>query len=201
MTATRETQRALLLRVARKAMLERGLQPDFPPDALAEAQAMAASPAIPDDAAVRDLRKLPWCSIDNDDSRDLDQLTVAAARSDGAGGILVAVADVSGAVPLGSALDLHAETNTTSIYTPPRIFPMLPERLSTDLTSLVADEDRPAVVIEIIVDASGRATRSEVYQAVVRNQAKLAYSSVGPWLEGKGEIPAAVRQVPGLAEP
>lgn len=200
MSHTGETQRALLLRVARKAMLERGLQPDFPPDALAEAQALTATSAVPNDTEVRDLRKLPWCSIDNDDSRDLDQLTVAAPRSDGTGGILVAVADVSGAVPLGSPLDLHAETNTTSVYTPPRIFPMLPERLSTDLTSLVADEDRPAVVIEITVDASGRAAKSDVYQAMVRNQAKLAYSSVGPWLEGTGEMPVAVRQVPGLAE-
>ncbi len=199
-SAPKETQRALMLRVARRAMLERGLEPDFPPDALAEVQAMGASPAVPNDSGIRDRRKLPWCSIDNDDSRDLDQLTVADRRSDGTATILVAVADVSGAVSLGSALDRHAGTNTTSVYTPPRNFPMLPERLSTDLTSLVLDEDRPAMVIEIAVDASGRTAGSDVYTAVVRNRAKLAYSSVGPWLEGTGEAPDAVREVPGLEE-
>jgi VacB/RNase II family 3'-5' exoribonuclease len=181
-------------------MLERGLEPEFPPDALAEVEAMAAGPALPNGTDIRDLRKLLWCSIDNDDSRDLDQLTVADPRSDGAAKILVAVADLSGAVPLGSALDRHAGTNTTSVYTPPRIFPMLPERLSTDLTSLVAAEDRPALVIEITVDDSGRTAESVVYRAAVRNQAKLAYSTVGPWLERTGEMPDAVREVPGLAE-
>jgi VacB/RNase II family 3'-5' exoribonuclease len=197
MSTAGETQRALLLRVARKAMLERGLEPDFPPEALAEAQRLGAAP---DDDGARDLRSLPWCSIDNDDSRDLDQLTVAGPGSDGSATILVAVANVSGSVLSGSALDRHAETNTTSVYTPPRVFPMLPERLSTDLTSLGPDQDRAAVVIEITVDGSGRIGEPRVDRAIVRNRAKLAYSGVGPWLEGGGPIPPAVAQVPGLEE-
>lgn len=197
MSTTGETQRALLLRVARKAMAERGLEPDFPPDALAEAQRLNSAP---DGDGARDLRHLPWCSIDNDDSRDLDQLTVADPGSDGSAAILVAVADVNGSVPAGSALDRHAETNTTSVYTPPRVFPMLPERLSTDLTSLGQDQDRAAVVIEIAVDAKGRVGEPKVGRALVRNKAKLAYSGVGAWLEGAGPMPAAIATVPGLEE-
>lgn len=178
-------------------MVEHGLQPDFPPEALAEAERLSAAP---DGAGARDLRDLPWCSIDNDDSRDLDQLTVAGTGSNGDSVLLVAVADVMGAVPVGSALDKHAETNTTSVYTPPRVFPMLPERLSTDLTSLALDKDRPAIVIEIHVDATGTIGEPSVNRAVVRNRAKLAYSSVGPWLEGTGPRPPAIERVPGLEE-
>ncbi|MGE5179661.1 MAG: RNB domain-containing ribonuclease [Bacteroidota bacterium] len=194
-----ESQRDLLLRVARRAMVERGLEPDFPPDAMAEVQALGAAPA-PNGSNARDMRRLPWCSIDNDESRDLDQLTVADPHADGSATIYVAVADVIGAVPLGSALDHHAETNTTSVYTPPRVFAMLPERLSTDLTSLVADADRPAVVAEVMVDSKGTIGASSVYRATVRNQAKLAYSSVGPWLEGTGAAPAGIPAVAGLEE-
>ena len=192
-------QRALLLRVARQAMTERGLEPDFAPEALAEAQQLAA-PRSPFGADVRDLRHLAWCSIDNDDSRDLDQLTVASALPDGGAAVMVAVADVSTSVQPGSAVDAHAATNTTSIYTPPQNFPMLPERLSTDLTSLGLGEDRLAVVVETAVHGDGGVGASNVYRAVVRNQAKLAYSSVGAWLEGKAEIPAAAGAVIGLAD-
>ena len=151
-------------------------------------------------AGMRNLRNLPWCSIDNDDSRDLDQLTVAEALAVGGARVLVAVADVSAAVTPGSALDRHAAVNTTSIYTPPQNFPMLPDRLSTDLTSLVRAEDRLTVVIDMVVDDGGAGGASSVYPAVVRNQAKLAYPSVGAWLEGRGEMPAAVGAVPGLAD-
>ena len=192
-------QRALLLRVARQAMMERGLEPDFAPAAVAEAQRLAA-PAPPFDSGVRDLRDMLWCSIDNDDSRDLDQLTVATGRSDGDARVLVAVADVSASVLPGSAVEAHAATNTTSVYTPPRNFPMLPERLSTDLTSLGQDESRLAIVIEVAVDGAGARTTSNVYRAAVRNRAKLAYPSVGAWLEGRGEMPPAIGAVPGLAE-
>src|SRR4051812_13997794 len=133
MNVPREQQRALLLRVARQALAERGFEADFPAAVLAEVQGLTP-PAGPYSASVRDLRKLPWCSIDNDDSRDLDQLTVAEALAAGGTRLLVAVADVSAAVTPGSALDGHAAVNTTSIYTPPQNFPMLPDRLSTDLT-------------------------------------------------------------------
>ena len=199
MSIPREQQRALLLRVARQEMLQRGLEPDFPAPALAEAERLAA-PGAPFEAGVRDLRDLVWCSIDNDDSRDLDQLTVASALPGGGVKVMVAVADVSILVASGSAVDAHAAANTTSIYTPPQNFPMLPERLSTDLTSLGPGEDRLAVVVETAVDGDGGIGASSVYRAVVRNQAKLAYSSVGAWLEGRGEMPAAVGAVPGLAD-
>jgi exoribonuclease-2 len=201
MSVPREQQRALLLRVARGAMTGRGFEADFPVTALAEAQSL--TPAVgPFVAGVRDLRNLPWCSIDNDDSRDLDQLTVAEALDVGGTRVLVAVADVSAAVTQGSALDRHAAVNTTSIYTPPQNFPMLPDRLSTDLTSLVRGEDRLAMVVDMVVDDGdgGAGGASSVYPAVVRNQAKLAYPSVGTWLEGGGEMPAAVGAVPGLAD-
>ncbi len=199
MSNFREGQRSLLLRVARRAMIERGLEPEIPAAALAEAQHLVA-PAAPFDADVRDLRELLWCSIDNDDSRDLDQLTVAAPIEDGGTRVLVAVADVSAAVLPGSAVEGHAAVNTTSIYTAPRNFPMLPERLSTDLTSLGKGEDRLAIVIETVVDGDGPRPAADVYRAVVRNQAQLAYSSVGAWLEGRGEMPAALGAVPGLAD-
>lgn len=134
MSVPREQQRALLLRVARRALAERGFEADFPGAALGEAQGLTA-PAGPFGAGVRELRDLPWCSIDNDDSRDLDQLTVAEALPAGGTRLLVAVADVSAAVPPGSALDGHAALNTTSIYTPPQNFPMLPDRLMKDSNS------------------------------------------------------------------
>ena len=195
----KEQQRALLLRVARREMLQRGLEPDFPAPALAEVARLEA-PAAPFDAGVRDLRTLVWSSIDNDDSRDLDQLTTAAARPDGSVTVMVAVADVSILVTPGSAVDAHAAVNTTSIYTPPQVFPMLPEGLSTDLTSLNHDEDRLAVVVEVVVDGQGGTSAESIYRAVVRNRAKLAYASVGAWLEGTGEAPPAVDAVPGLAD-
>lgn len=199
MSVSPQGQRALLLRVARAAMIERGLAPDVPPAAMAELQRLA-EPAPPFGADIKDLRHLAWCSIDNDDSLDLDQLTLAAALPDGGTRICVAVADVSAMVAQGSAIDAHARVNTTSVYTPPQVFPMLPVRLSNDLTSLNPGEDRLAVVVETVVDDAGAAGASEVYRAVVRNQAKLAYPSLGAWLEGRGPLPEAVRAVDGLAE-
>jgi len=196
MSTPKSQQRALLLRIAHDAMIARGFLPDFSAKAMTEAEAVVA-PAGPYGAGVQDLRDLPWCSIDNDDSRDLDQLTVAIAAPGGVTRVLVAVADVSAAVPPGSELDQHAQANTTSVYTPPQNFPMLPDRLSTDLTSLNQDEDRLAVVIDIVVEGAGDAT---IDLAVVRNRAKLAYSGVGAWLENRGDLPAAAAAVPGLAD-
>src|SRR5436190_17671853 len=135
--------RALLAAVARKAMIERGLEPDFPTAAKDEVSAIRSAAAP--DAGERDLRNLLWASIDNDDSRDLDQLTVAEPLPGGRTRILVAVADVDAMVKKGTALDSHAVRNTTSVYTPAIIFPMLPEPLSTDLTSLNEEQDRAAV--------------------------------------------------------
>ena len=189
-----------LLRIAHRAMQERGLLPDFSPAALAEAAAMGPPPLDAAEPGLRDLRSLPWVSIDNDDSRDLDQLSVARALADGKLEVLVAVADVEGAVPRGSPLDEHARHNTTSVYTAARIFPMLPEALSTDLTSLNEEQDRLAVIIEMVVEADGTLTGSDVYRAVVRSRAQLAYNSVAAWLESVAAPPPKVQAAPDLAE-
>jgi len=191
--------RSLLQRIARQAMLERGLLPDFSPQALAELDGLR-TPAAQTDKATRDLRQLLWCSIDNDDSRDLDQLTVAEAIADGSVKVFVAVADVDALVNKDSAIDGHARRNTTSVYTAARIFPMLPEKLSTDLTSLNYASDRHAMIVELVVGKEGALLRSDVYGALVRNHAKLAYNSVAAWLEGAGAIPREIPAVPGLEE-
>ena len=192
-------QRATLQRIARRAMTERGLLPDFSPAALAELDRIPAAPARTDGAA-KDLRDLPWASIDNDDSRDLDQLTVAQTLPDGAVKILVAVADVDGLVKKGSAIDEHARHNTTSVYTAAQVFSMLPERLSTDLTSLSDQAERSAVVIELVIGPDGTLRTSDIYAATVRNHAKLAYDGVAAWLEGHGPAPAPIAGVKGLGD-
>lgn len=204
MTQTRHTaqqHRAILQSIAVRAMSERGLLPTFSAAASAELQGIAA-PAAGESGvqAIRDLTKLPWASIDNDDSRDLDQLTVAETLSGDSVRIRVAVADVDALVKDGSAIDAHARHNTTSVYTAARVFPMLPEKLSTDLTSLNADEDRLAVVVEMVIGADGSVTSSDIYRARVRNHAKLAYNSVAGWLEGTSAAPDAIAGIAGLAE-
>jgi len=191
--------RPILQRIARRAMLDRGLLPDFSSEALAELGEIKMPATVMNDP-VRDLRALLWASLDNDDSRDLDQLTVAEAGPGGNMKILVAVADVDLLVKNGSAINEHARHNTTSVYTAARTFPMLPEKLSTDLTSLNLHEDRRAIIIEMLVDAGGALQSSDIYRAHVRNHAKLAYNSVAAWLEGSGTIPAALAAVPGLDE-
>lgn len=197
MTAPPAPNMDLLRKVARKAMLARGLLPDFSPAAVAQARAITA-PAAASGPEIRDLRALLWASIDNDDSRDLDQLSVSEVLPNGSVNILVAIADVDAIVRRGSPIDEHARSNTTSVYTVPQIFPMLPENLSTNLTSLAQDEDRIAIVTEMTVDASGALTASAVYRALVRNQAKLAYNGVAAWLTDSGPAPARLRAVPGL---
>ncbi|HEY4186610.1 MAG TPA: RNB domain-containing ribonuclease [Polyangia bacterium] len=193
------SMRSDLQRIAHRAMLDRGLVPEFSAAELAEARAL--DPGIgPADPALRDLRGLPWASIDNDDSRDLDQLTVAQALSPEATRILIAIADVDAKVKQGTALDHHARTNTTSVYTDARIFPMLPELLSTDLTSLNEGEARLALVVEMSVDGDGQVTEAKLARAVVVNRAKLAYNAVAAWLEGTSDAPAQLAAVAGLAE-
>lgn len=187
-----------LSRAAHAAMRDRGLLPDFSSAVMAEADRLNA-PATAPDGTVRDMRDLPWASIDNDDSRDLDQLSVAGEHRDGADTIYVAVADVDALVRKGSAIDGHAAVNTTSVYTAAQIFPMLPEKLSTNLTSLNPATDRLAVVVEMTVDDEGAVQRSAVYRARVRNHAKLAYNGVAAWLAG-GPAPEALAAMPGLDE-
>jgi ribonuclease R len=189
--------RAMLRDIARYAMLGRGFEPDYPPAAEAQVEQLSER-ALPA-AERRDLRHLLWCSIDNDDSRDLDQLSVAEVRGDDTA-ILVAIADVDALVPCDSPVDRHAQINTTSVYTPAEVFPMLPERLSTDLTSLNEHVDRSAVVVDMTMSKDGEVRASEVYLAMVRNHAKLAYPSVGAWLEGAAPAPEALEAVPGLPD-
>jgi exoribonuclease-2 len=191
-------QRAILQRIAHRVMIARGLAPDFAPEALAQLAAIVGPAPAAAGPSSRDLRDLLWCSIDNDDSMDLDQLSVAQELPGGGGKLLVAIADVDALVGKGSAVDDHARTNTTSVYTAAEIFPMLPEKLSTDLTSLADSQDRQAVVVEIVVGADGSIAGSDVYRAAVRNHAKLAYDSLAAWLEGNGPVPAALAAVPGL---
>ena len=191
--------RFILENIARKAMLEKGLLPDFSAEALRELEKIQA-PAQLDVAPTRDLRGLLWASIDNDDSLDLDQLTVAEELPDGKVKVWVAVADVDALVKDGSAIDEHARHNTTSVYTAATIFPMIPEKLSTNLTSLNFNEDRLAVVVEMVIEQDGSLQSSEVYRARVRNHAKLAYRSVAAWLDGNGPPPEALNAVGGLAE-
>ena len=202
---TVQQHRAILQGIAGRAMIERGLLPDYSAAVLAEVDRMQAPAGVTDKSAdaaagIRDLTGLPWASIDNDDSRDLDQLTIADALPGDKVKIRVAVADVDALVKDGSAIDAHARHNTTSVYTAAKIFPMLPEKLSTDLTSLNPGEERLAVVVEMVVGADGSIQGSEIYRARVRSHAKLAYDSVAAWLEGGGDVPAEIAAVEGLAE-
>ncbi|MGC4082517.1 MAG: RNB domain-containing ribonuclease [Vicinamibacterales bacterium] len=193
---THDSQRDQLARIAAAAMRERGLEPEFPPDALAQAAALAPTPPV---SVAKDLRSLPWCSIDNDDSRDLDQLSTADRLTDGRVRVLVAVADVDVAAPKGSPIDRHASVNTTSVYTPAQVFPMLPERLSTDLTSLNADADRRAVIVEFVVAPDGSLEADDVYAALVRNQAHLIYDDIDAFLAGRGPLPKDA-EAPGMRD-
>ena len=186
-----------LQQIAHRAMQERGLLPDFSAAALAEAAALTHRP-LELSPGLCDLRGLPWVSIDNDDSRDLDQLSVAEALAGDTVKLLVAIADVEATVRLGSPLDDHARHNTTSVYTAARIFPMLPEVLSTDLTSLNEGQERLAVVIEMRVEPDGSLSGSDVYCAIVLSRAKLTYDSVAAWLDDVAPPPPKLQRDPGL---
>jgi VacB/RNase II family 3'-5' exoribonuclease len=199
MNRSSSANQQLLRDIARRTMVQRGLLPDFSPAALTQTRSIAEAGA-PRESSVRDLRDRLWCSIDNDDSRDLDQLSVAEPLAGGVVKILIAIADVDGSVQKGSPIDGHARTNTTSVYTAAQVFPMLPEKLSTDLTSLGEGQVRSAIVIEMSVGADGAMKGSDIYGALVLNRAKLAYNSVAAWLEGGATAPPRLAAVPGLDE-
>jgi VacB/RNase II family 3'-5' exoribonuclease len=184
--------------IAARAMIERGLVPAFTAEAMAEVEGLAALPRE-SGPSIRDLRSLLWCSIDNEDSRDLDQLSVSMPADDGVR-ILVAIADVDALVKKGSAIDEQARNNTATVYTAARIFPMIPERLSTDLTSLNPDVERLTVVTDMLVDAEGRVKSADLYRALVLNHARLTYDDVAAWLDGVGPAPGPVARDPALAE-
>jgi exoribonuclease-2 len=187
-----------LVPLAVEAMQSRGLLPTFPAKVMVEAD--AARHATPERGGdIRDLRQLPWLSIDNDDTRDLDQLSVVEPLPDGSTRLRVAVADVDTLVPLGGAIDKHAAVNTTSVYTAAGVFPMLPMVLSTDLTSLHEGKERLAVVVDMVVAANGDVGTCELYRAVVVNQAKLTYGDVSAWLDGKRPLRGRAG-LPGLED-
>ena len=189
--------RSDLVRIAIEALAERGLEPEFPAAVQRQLQGITG-PGRDDDARIQDLRARLWCSIDNDDSRDLDQLSVCEPLPGGDLRVFVAVADVDAVVAKDSAIDRHAWTNTSSIYTSARVFPMLPERLSTDLTSLNPGQDRLALVTEMVIAADATITRASVCRAWVHNHAQLAYDAVSAWLDGEGALPEAAARVAGL---
>jgi len=185
-----------LAQLASTIMLEKGLQPEYSKEELQQLSQIN-SPA-PVTSKYVDLRSLAWCSIDNDTSRDLDQLTYAEKGADNSSTLWIAIADVDALVKKDSAIDIHARMNTTSVYTPAKIFAMLPEKLSTNLTSLNENEERVAVVVKIQMNAAGDIASSTIFQAVVKNYAQLAYNAIGAWLAGTNPIPDKVKNVPGL---
>jgi len=179
--------------IAKEVMLAHGFEPDFPPEVQQQlAELKKQPPQVIATPVVRDLRDLLWSSIDNDTSRDLDQIEVAQRLPDGQVKIMIGIADVDAFVPKQSPIDEHAARETTTVYAGIRNFPMLPEELSTGRTSLLENQDRLSVVIEFVVDATGIVASSIVYRAVVRNKAQLQYNSVGKWLEGSAAAPAKV---------
>jgi ribonuclease R len=181
--------------VARQALLSNGFSVDI--DAAMRAQLAALKPATatPD---VRDLRALLWSSIDNTTSLDLDQIEYAELTTDNNIRLRIGIADVDVLVPRDSAIDKHARANATSVYTGMDVYPMLPEQLSTDLTSLKEGADRVILVIELTIAKDGSIKSHDVYRALATNHAKLAYETLGPWLEGRGDIPSIVQKTPGL---
>ena len=192
-------QKEELADLAVAAMRERGLEPEFPKPAIEQLKTIDG-PSAEDGAGIVDMTGLLWCSIDNDDSRDLDQLTVSETLPDGSVKIMVAIADVDTLVAKDTPIDRHAQINTTSVYTSARIFPMLPEKLSTDLTSLNPNQVRVATVTEMVFQPDGTLARSHITRARVHNKAQLAYDAVSAWIEGNGPLPEAADIVPGMDE-
>ena len=195
----RKFGKADIVRIATDAMLQHGLEPDFSLQAEKQIASIdgASNESGPD---ILDLTSLLWCSIDNDDSLDLDQLTACEMQADLSVIIYVAVADVDSLVKKGSPIDDHARNNTASVYTSAHVFPMLPLRLSTDLTSLNFDQNRLALVTIMKIDDHGKVISSTVERALVRNKAKLAYDALSAWIEGESDLPLAASVVSGMEQ-
>ncbi|MGB6973868.1 MAG: RNB domain-containing ribonuclease [Terracidiphilus sp.] len=188
-----------LVAAAHAAMLAHGFQPDFPAGTDEQLAAIQSQPPLPPANGFQDLRSLLWSSIDNDTSKDLDQIEWAEQLADGRIRVLVGVADVDSRVVLGTVLDSHARSETTSVYTGVKVFPMLPAQLSEGITSLNENEDRAAIVIEFAVNAAGCVEDGKAYRALVRNRAQLAYNAVGAWLQGTAPAPEKVAASADLA--
>ena len=177
---------------AKQLMQENGFSPDFPAPVAAQLTSLASQPPITANGKIRDLRNLLWSSIDNDTSRDLDQIEYAERTANGDVKIMIGIADVDAFVTKQTPIDQHASRETTTVYTGVCNFPMLPEQLSTGITSLLENQDRESVVTEFVVDSAGNVKSSDVYRAIVRNKAQLQYNSVGGWLEGTAAAPPKV---------
>jgi VacB/RNase II family 3'-5' exoribonuclease len=186
-----------LFAIARQAMIDEGFVPDLPSAVTAEVRSVVSTtPPLP--ASARDLRSWLWSSIDDSKSRDLDQVEYAETLASGDTRLSVGIADVDEFVSKGSATDQHAGENCNSVYAGVKTFPMLPEELSTNLTSLIADRDRLAIVTELVLAKDGKVKSTDVYRAIVRNHAKLSYEAIAAWLEGKTDTPPGVKAVPGI---
>jgi VacB/RNase II family 3'-5' exoribonuclease len=183
---------------AKRLMLENGFAPDFGPEVQQQLAQVKSRPPQSAPANVRDLRNLLWSSIDNDTSRDLDQIEYAEKQRDGTTKVMVGIADVDSFVPKGTPIDAHAARETCTVYTGVRNFPMIPEELSNGTTSLLEVDGKLSMVTEFIVDGNGEVTTQQIYPAIVTNKAQLAYPSVGAWLEGRGPAPAKVAASPEL---
>lgn len=184
---------------ARREMIDNGFDPDFSPEARQQAAALQAHPA-PISSGSRDLRALLWSSIDNDTSRDLDQIEFAERLPDGSIRVLIGIADVDASVPKGSPIDAHAANQTTTVYTGVQNFSMIPDELSTGITSLLENVDRACMVVEMGVAKDATIRSSDVYPAAVRNRAQLTYNGVGAWLEGRAPAPPKVAASSDLRE-
>jgi exoribonuclease-2 len=186
--------------IAYRAMTEAGFAPTFTPQAISESENLSDNLPLPVAPATRDLRHLLWSSIDNIESRDLDQIEYAEQLADGIIRLLIGIADVDAMAAKDSAIDQHAAQNTTTVYTGVETFSMLPEHLSTDLTSLLGGVDRLAIVFDLHVDNDGQVQTADVYHALVQNRARLDYETIGPWLEGSASLPDEVAGTAGLEE-
>lgn len=190
---------AVLTELAKQAMKEKNLLPEFSVEALKEVEQISTNlPYF--ESSIKDMRELLWFSIDNEDSKDLDQLSFAETLNRDHFRIYIAIADVAIFVKKDSAIDQHAQHNTTSIYTPTRVFSMLPEELSNNLSSLNEEQDRYALIIEIDVNLKGKIEHYAIYRALVRNKAKLNYHAIGNWLEGHAPFPEHFLSIKGLQE-
>jgi len=184
---------------AHQTMIENGFEPEFSPQVFDQLkQIRSGEPGA--DGSIKDLRDLLWSSIDNASSRDLDQIEWAERLPNDDIRVVVGIADVDSLVPLYSPIDMHAAQNTVTVYTESKIFPMLPEELSTDKSSLNEDVDRLAVVADMTVKENGDVPESTFYRALVRNQAKLSYEKIGDWLDNDGEMPDDLQRLSGLQE-
>ena len=185
---------------AKQIMQQRGFEPDFPAEVAAQLASLKGHPQIAPSNGLRDLRNLLWSSIDNDTSRDLDQIEVAEGSSNGDVKVMIGIADVDAFVSKLTPIDQHAARETTTVYTGIRNFPMLPEELSTGITSLLENEDRASLVIEFVVDSGGNLKSSDVYRALVCNKAQLQYNSSGGWLEARAAAPQKVSESKDLQD-